>query len=123
MAGRELTGMHQPESGEKWDLPALPARRVQRQVHSQKPTFSEGSIGQELRPQVGRMPTARLDPGLVITAILKCQCVRQVITRFCEQRRSSSYNASQKTPSHKNRSIRTSSPELANPCAANQSSL
>lgn len=43
-----------------WDLPAVPARREQRQVHRQHPTYSERSIGQELRPQLGRYQNARL---------------------------------------------------------------
>jgi hypothetical protein len=36
-----------------WDLPAVPARRLQRQVHCQNPTFTEQS-------DLGRLHTGRV---------------------------------------------------------------
>jgi hypothetical protein len=36
------------------NLPAVPARPVQRQVYRQNPTYSEHFTEQELRPQLGR---------------------------------------------------------------------
>lgn len=42
-----------------WHKAAVPAWRVQRQVHHQNLTLSEQSAGQKLRPQLGRLPKGR----------------------------------------------------------------
>lgn len=43
----------------KWDKLAVPAPRIQRQVHRQNPTLGERKPEQELRPQIGRLRTGK----------------------------------------------------------------
>lgn len=57
--GRALTVAEPKLNDVAWDLPAIPARPVQRQVYRQNPTYSEHSAELELRPQVGRLENGR----------------------------------------------------------------
>lgn len=52
-------------NGDGWDFPAVHARAVQRQVHSQNSTFSERSSGQELRSGSRRLPIGIFQPALL----------------------------------------------------------